>query len=92
MIQEQIKGDPKLNFDPSQGPVMAPAVVWGPYLWADGVKPRASDGLTWVRGDLAGDGTHPSIESGRRKVADLLLKLLHENPLASSWYLASKSK
>jgi len=87
VIQEQMAGESKLNFDSGKGKVIAPAVVWGPYLWADGVKPRASDGLTWVRGDLVGDGTHPSPESGRQKVAELLLRFVHEDPLAEGWYL-----
>ncbi len=52
-------------------PLERPLLLWGPYLWADGVEPRA-DGLTWLREDLAQDGTHPS-DSGRSKVARLLL-------------------
>jgi hypothetical protein len=88
VIQNQMKGDPKLAFDPDKGTVMAPAVVWGPYLWADGVKPRKGDGLVWNREDLRdNDGTHPS-DSGREKVANLLLDFFQNNPLASSWYLA----
>jgi hypothetical protein len=87
VIQSQVDGDPLLNYDPERGPVLAPAVLWGPYLWADGVKPRAGDGLTWLREDLSpGDGTHPS-DSGRAKVAGLLLDFVHDNPLASGWYL-----
>jgi hypothetical protein len=87
VIQSQIKGDPLLNFDPDKGTVMAPAVLWGPYLWADGVKPRQGDGLVWLREDLSpGDGTHPS-DSGREKVANLLLDFVQHNPLASPWYL-----
>jgi hypothetical protein len=87
VIQRQIKGDPLLNFDPDKGPVMAPAVLWGPYLWADGVKPRKADGMVWLREDLTTkDGTHPS-DSGREKVANLLLDFVHRNPLASPWYL-----
>lgn len=86
VIQSQIKGDPLLNFDPARGPVMAPAVLWGPYLWADGVKPRRDDGLVWLRDDLrSNDGTHPSA-SGCEKVANLLLDFVQNNPLASSWY------
>jgi hypothetical protein len=91
VIQRQIKGDPLLNFDPAKGPVMTPAVVWGPYLWADGVKPRQSDGFVWLPDDLGADGTHPS-PSGQAKVANLLLDFMHENPLASTWYLGKRAE
>lgn len=91
VIQAQAKGDPLLNFDPARGAVLAPAVLWGPYLWADGVKPRGGDGLTWRREDLSPqDGTHPS-PSGREKVAKLLLDFVQSNPLARSWYLRPSS-
>jgi hypothetical protein len=89
VIQAQASGDPLLNFDPAKGTVMAPAVLWGPYLWTDGVKPRKLDGLVWLKDDVSTkDGTHPS-DSGRDKVAKLLLDFVHKDPLASSWYLAS---
>ena len=87
MIQKQIKGDPRLNFDPEKGAVMTPAVLWGPYLWTDGVKPRQGDKLVWLEGDVVpSDRTHPS-DSGREKVANLLLDFMHNNPLARCWYL-----
>ena len=88
VIQSQAAGDPLLNFDPARGTVLAPAVLWGPYLWTDGVKPRKSDNLVWLKEDVSSkDGTHPS-DSGREKVANLLLDFVQKNPLASSWYLA----
>jgi hypothetical protein len=88
VIQAQAKGDPLLNFDPARGTVLAPAAVWGPYLWTDGIKPRKTDNLVWLKEDVTpNDGTHPS-NSGRDKVATLLLDFLHQNPLASTWYLA----
>jgi hypothetical protein len=87
VIQKQIQGDPRLNFDPEKGRVTAPAVLWGPYLWTDGTKPRQGDKLVWLEDDVvASDRTHPS-DSGREKVADLLLDFVHNNPLARSWYL-----
>jgi hypothetical protein len=70
LIGDQINGDADLNNDPDQSPVMAPWLGWGPYLWADGLIPRA-DGLIWERQDFEGDGTHPSA-GGEQKVADLL--------------------
>lgn len=88
LIQDQIKGDPKLNHNPARGAVKAPLLLWGPYLWADGTTPRKSDGFTWTRDDLvAGDGTHPSV-AGRQKVAELLLKFFKTDAGARTWFLA----
>jgi len=86
LIEEQIKGDPTLNCDPAKGEVKSPLLLWGPYLWADGVKGRKSDELVWKREDLAGDGTHPST-SGREKVARMLLEFLKSDPNAKPWFL-----
>jgi Cu/Ag efflux protein CusF len=86
LIRDQINGDAGLNYDAGKGPVKAPLLLWGPYLWADGTTARQADGLVWERKDLAGDGTHPS-ESGRQKVAEMLLKFFESDPLASTWYV-----
>ena len=90
LIERQQRGDGELNWDAGKGDVRTPLLLWGPYLWGDGVKPRAADQLVWLRQDLAGEGTHPS-ESGRNKVAKLLLDFCHENPLAKSWYVGGTS-
>jgi hypothetical protein len=87
MIERQIAGAPELNFDAQRGPVSAPWIAWGPYLWADGLQPRA-DGLVWKCSDFLADGTHPS-PSGASKVANLLLRFLREDAVTSPWYLAS---
>jgi len=87
LIQSQIKGAAELNFDAARGEVKAPLLLWGPYLWADGMKPR-DDGLTWTRDDLTPrDGTHPST-AGRQKVAEQLLKFCQTNTFARDWFLA----
>jgi Cu/Ag efflux protein CusF len=86
LIQDQIKGDGELNYDSARGAVKAPLLLWGPYFWGDGTTPRKSDGVVWERKDLAGDGTHPS-QSGRQKVADMLLKFFKSDPLAASWFV-----
>ncbi len=88
VIAGQIAGQPELNFDPAKGAVRAPWVAWGPYLWADGVKGRKTDSLIWLAEDLVEtDRTHPS-ESGRRKVAQLLLEFFKTDPTAKPWFLA----
>lgn len=86
IIDDQLKGDPRLNWDAARGEVKAPVVLWGPYLWGDGTSPR-KDGLVWNRDDLRdNDGTHPS-PSGQLKVAEMLLTFFHSSPYAKSWYL-----
>jgi hypothetical protein len=85
LIQDQLKGSPDLNPDPAKGEVKAPVLLWGPYLWGDGIAPRKCDGLVWNESDLAKDGTHPS-ESGREKVAQMLLKFFKEEPTAKGWF------
>ena len=87
LIQNQIKGDSALNYDPAKGEVKAPLLLWGPYLWADGLTPRKSDGLVWKREDLSDrDGTHPSPTSGREKAARLLLDFFKNDPTAKPWF------
>lgn len=86
LIQDQIAGEAELNFKPTRGTVRSPLILWGPYLWADGETPR-KDELAYTPGDLSPrDGTHPS-ESGRIKVARLLLDFLKTDPTARTWFL-----
>ena len=85
MIEKQINGDPNLNYDPSNGPVVAPLLLWGPYLWADGSNPRG-DGLVWLPEDLASDCIHPSA-SGNEKVGNLLLEFFQSDSSTVSWFL-----
>lgn len=48
-----------------------PALLWGPYMWADGTTPR-SDGLIWECDDYKNDYIHPSPQ-GELKVANMLV-------------------
>jgi hypothetical protein len=86
LIRDQIKGDPELNHDPAKGAVKAPLLLWGPYFWGDGMKPRVADKLIWERKDLAGDGTHPT-QSGQEKVANMLLSFFKTDPNARTWFV-----
>lgn len=86
LIQDQIKGEPSLNYAPAKGTVKSPLLLWGPYLWADGEKGRKIDDLVWQPEDLGPDGTHPS-DSGRRKVAELLLGFMKADSTAKVWFV-----
>ncbi len=85
LIADQIGGDPALNYDPSSGPVRAPWLAWGPYLWADGMRSR-EDGLQWHREDFGDDLTHPS-DRGIEKVVTLIEEFLKNDPIAKRWYV-----
>jgi lysophospholipase L1-like esterase len=82
VIQDQLSGMAALDVASGR----APWVAWGPYLWADGIRPR-SDGLTWACSDLSSsDGTHPSA-TGQQKVAALLLDFMRTDATAREWFL-----
>jgi hypothetical protein len=70
--------------------VRAPLLLWGPYLWADGLIPRA-DGLTWVCQDFATDGIHPN-NQGSRKVAQMLFDFFRSDPSAAPWFTVGRSQ
>lgn len=88
-IAQQAGSPPSDGYGPLQVGPNAPILVWGPYLWADGLTPR-SDGLLWECTNLASDGVHPSA-SGVEKVGTLLLSNLLASPYARPWFRAPKS-
>src|SRR5262245_17157223 len=86
LIEAQSAGEDSLNWDPARGPVEAPWLTWGPYLWADGLHPRG-DGLTWRCDEYLDDGTHPN-NLGRTVVADTLLAFFRGDETTTPWYRA----
>lgn len=85
VIADQINGNPALNNNPANGPVMAPLLLWGPYNWANGLLGR-NDGLTYDCQDVTSDGLHPS-SIGRNKMAGLLSTFFRSDPTATPWFL-----
>jgi hypothetical protein len=87
LIEQQLQGDPKLNYDPSKGATKSPWLSWGPYLWANGTTPRASDGFFNVKDDLREDDrTHESTQ-GQDKVGRELVKFFKADPTAQPWFV-----
>jgi len=86
LIEKQINGA-DLNYNPANGPVVAPYLSWGPYLWIDGLNPR-SDGRIWEAADMVGDCTHPS-DQGEAKVAAQLLHFFQQDTTTYPWFNAS---
>ncbi len=86
LIEDQIAGRGNLNWDSQRGAVVAPLLLWGPYLWVDGTTPR-SDGFTWLCSDLNNDYTHPSPIGGVPKVATQLLSFFKTDVTAVPWFL-----
>ncbi len=86
LIEDQINGAPGLNFDPALGPVEAPLLLWGPYLWADGINQSAA-GLRWLEKDFENDGVQPSLH-GELKVGRLLARFFdNRTDFIRPWWL-----
>lgn len=91
LIESQINGDLDINYDPVKGPVKAPLLRWGPYLWADGTTIRKDNNLSWQCFDYSDDGVHHS-SSGLEKSGNLLLNFFQTDPTARIWYLSEDAK
>jgi hypothetical protein len=84
LIEEQINADTSLIYNGANP--KSPWLAWGPYLWAKGETPREDNGLFWIKADFGNDGTHPS-QSGRAKVANLLLDFMKSDSTAIPWFV-----
>ena len=94
VIEDQVNGNPGLNYDASKGPVVAPWIAWGPYFWSDGPTPRAYDGFHFDCRDVSnflardGDFSHPG-KFGIEKQAGLLFNFFRTDSTATPWYYGS---
>lgn len=90
-IADQINGNPSLNYNPNNGPVLAPWMGWNSYHWGNGLIPR-SDGITWSCQDLSPDGLHPANPWGHIKIAQYLLNWFKTADLSSPWFVQPGTK
>lgn len=85
LIEQQLKGEPALNYDAQKGPVKAPWLSWGPYLWDNGVVQRA-DGYHPEESDFGNDGTHHA-GPGIAKMGALLLQFFRTDSTTRPWFV-----
>jgi hypothetical protein len=85
LVERQTQGGAELNFDPSLGPVKAPWISWGPYLWANGSTPR-KDGFYFVEDDLREDDRTHESEQGQDKIGRELIKFFKSDPTSRGWF------
>lgn len=86
LIEQQLNGDKELNFNPQEGPVKAPWLSWGPYLWANGQTPNKNSGLMYEPTDFGNDGTHPS-RAGQDKIGRELFQFLCTDSTTQPWFV-----
>ncbi len=87
-IRQGVSATPADTLAGDVGYGSVPWLAWGPYLWADGLRPR-SDGLTWSAQEFAADGTHPNA-SADLKVGRMLLEFFKGSELTRCWFLAGQ--
>jgi len=86
LIEEQLRGDAELNFDPAKGQVQAPWLSWGPYLWANGDRPR-KDGFVFAFDDFRENDRMHHSAAGVQKMGSELLKFFKTDEAARPWFV-----
>jgi len=86
LVEKQLRGDPALNYDPRRGPVKAPWLSWGPYLWANGDNPR-SDGFRFQLTDFREDDRMHHSADGMKKMGNVLLQFFKTDTTTKGWFV-----
>jgi hypothetical protein len=86
LIEQQLNGEPALNYDPSKGPVRAPWMSWSAYVWANGEKPR-SDGFHFVLADFQENDQMHESGQGMIKVGSQILQFFKTDPTTKPWFV-----
>jgi hypothetical protein len=86
LIEEQLRGEAALNFDSNKVEVKAPWLSWGPYLWANGDRPR-KDGFVFAYDDFRdNDRMHHSAQ-GTQKMGRSLLDFFKTDATTKTWFV-----
>lgn len=91
VVAAQIEQARTGTIDPLAGdlsPAVAPTILFGPYLWADGSTPR-NDTLTWLPTDFE-DGRHPNY-NGTVKAVALMMSYFKSSSFTEPWFCAGGS-
>lgn len=86
LIEQQLKGDPALNFDPARGEVKAPWLSWGPYLWANGDRKR-QDGFSFQLDDFRENDRMHHSPQGQEKIGNQLLHFFKTDSTTRGWFV-----
>ncbi len=86
LIEQQLKGDKALNYDPKRGEVKASWLSWGPYLWANGETKR-QDGFSFKPTDFRDNDRMHHSEDGMKKTGTLLLHFFKTDPTTRGWFV-----
>jgi hypothetical protein len=86
LIEQQLTGDPELNYDPKQGAVKAPWLSWGPYLWANGTIKR-TDGFSFQRSDFRENDRMHHSPQGQAKTGQQLLQFFKTDTTTRGWFV-----
>jgi hypothetical protein len=91
LIEEQIAGTADMNFDATRGPLRAPWLSWGPYLWANGNLKRG-DGFSFDYDDYRENDRMHHSPQGMTKMGHVLLNFFKTDATTRSWFVAAKPK
>jgi hypothetical protein len=86
LIEQQLQGDAALNYDPTRGPVKAPWLSWGPYLWANGEVPR-KDGYRFQPSDFSQNDRMHHSPQGQEKAGRQLLQFFKTDSTTRTWFV-----
>jgi hypothetical protein len=86
LIEQQLRGDPALNFDPLKGSAKARWLSWAAYLWTNGSTPR-SDGVFFVYEDFRDNDHMHESPAGQQKVGNLLVQFFKTDPTTKPWFV-----